>query len=78
MTAYGNATDCIYTIIQTPLQSLTGNLPAFIIIILIAQLLWFFGIHGSMTVLPILFPIWLSYIEITQQPWLQGKQFLMY
>ncbi|MFQ9071334.1 MAG: hypothetical protein ACLR43_00070 [Faecalibacillus faecis] len=33
---------CIYTIIQTPLQSLTGNLPAFIIIILIAQLLWFF------------------------------------
>lgn len=24
MTAYGNATDCIYTIIQTPLQSLTG------------------------------------------------------
>ena len=53
VTPYGNATDCIYTIIQTPLQSLTGNLPAFIIIILIAQLLWFFGIHGSMTVLPI-------------------------
>ena len=28
MTAYGNATDCIYTnYLQTPLQSLTGNLP---------------------------------------------------
>lgn len=62
MTPYGNANDCIYTLIQTPLQQLTGNLPAFLICILIAQLLWFFGIHGSMTVLPILFPIWLGYI----------------
>ena len=86
MTAYGNATDCIYTIIQTPLQSLTGNLPAFIIIILIAQLLWFFGIHGSMTVLlwffgihgsmtvlPILFPIWLSYIGDNTAAMAAGK-----
>lgn len=62
LTSYGNATDCIYTVIQTPLQHLTGNLPAFLLCILIAQLLWFFGIHGSMTVLPILFPIWLSFI----------------
>lgn len=57
MTAYGNATDCIYTIIQTPLQSLTGNLPAFIIIILIAQLLWFFGIHGDSIVNGVMTPI---------------------
>ncbi len=73
VTPYGNATDCIYTIIQTPLQSLTGNLPAFIIIILIAQLLWFFGIHGSMTVLPILFPIWLSYIGDNTAAMAAGK-----
>ena len=65
-------------IFTTPLQSLTGNLPAFIIIILIAQLLWFFGIHGSMTVLPILFPIWLSYIGDNTAAWLQGNQFRMY
>lgn len=57
MTAYGNATDCIYTIIQTPLQSLTGNLPAFIIVILIAQLLWFFGIHGDSIVNGVMTPI---------------------
>lgn len=73
VTPYGNATDCIYTIIQTPLQSLTGNLPAIIIIILIAQLLWFFGIHGSMTVLPILFPIWLSYIGDNTAAMAAGK-----
>ncbi len=62
MTPYGTANDCIYSLIQTPLQSLTGNLPAFIICLLIAQLLWFFGVHGSMTVLPIMFPIWIAYI----------------
>ena len=62
ITPYGNANDCIYTLIQTPLQSLTGNLPAFLLCILVAQMLWFFGVHGSMTVLPILFPIWISYI----------------
>ena len=62
MTPYGTANDCIYALIQTPLQSLTGNLPAFLICLLIAQLLWFFGVHGSMTVLPIMFPIWIAYI----------------
>ncbi|MDO4467127.1 MAG: PTS transporter subunit EIIC [Bacillota bacterium] len=62
MTSFGNATDCIYSVLQTPLQNLTGNLPAFLLCIVVAQLLWFFGIHGSMTVLPMLFPIWLSYI----------------
>ena len=62
MSLYGTANDFVYRIIQTPLQSLTGNLPAFLICLIIAQLLWFFGIHGSMTVLPILFPIWIGYI----------------
>lgn len=62
MSLYGTANDFVYRIIQTPLQALTGNLPAFLICLIIAQLLWFFGIHGSMTVLPILFPIWIGYI----------------
>jgi len=46
-TPYGNPVDCIYTIIQTPLQSLTSSLPAFLLLLLIAQVLWFFGVHGS-------------------------------
>lgn len=62
MTPYGTANDCVYTLLQTPLQSLTGSLPAFLGCLLIAQLLWFFGVHGSMTVLPILFPVWIGYI----------------
>lgn len=62
LTPYGTANSFIYSIIQTPLQNLTGSLPAFIICLLIAQLLWFFGVHGSFTVLPIFMPIWMGYI----------------
>ena len=62
-TENGSVTDYIYHILQVPLQNLTGSLATFIIILLVAQLLWFFGIHGSYTVLPILMPIWIGYIE---------------
>lgn len=62
LTSYKTATDFIYTLLQIPLQSLTGSLPTFLLLILIANILWFFGIHGSMTVLPILMPIFLGYL----------------
>lgn len=61
-TDFNTATEFIYTMLQNPLQSLTGSLPAFLILIVVAQILWFFGVHGSLTVLPILFPIFLGYL----------------
>ncbi len=61
-TSYGNVIDAVYTALQTPLAGVTGSLPGFIILIIVAQLLWFVGVHGSYTVLPILFPIWFSYL----------------
>ncbi|MBR3223944.1 MAG: PTS sugar transporter subunit IIC [Atopobiaceae bacterium] len=65
-TTYGNVIDAVYTLLQTPLAGLTGSLPGFLIILVVAQLLWFVGVHGSYTVLPILFPIlfpiWFSYL----------------
>ena len=61
-TGFATVNEFIYAVLQQPLQALTGSLPAFLILILIAQILWFFGIHGSMTVLPILFPIFLGYL----------------
>lgn len=61
-TSYGNMIDCVYTLLQTPLAGITGSLPGFILIIMVAQLLWFVGVHGSYTVLPVLFPIWFSYL----------------
>lgn len=54
MTSYGDANNFIYTILGGPLQNL-GNSPiSFILLIVFAQLLWFFGIHGYMIIRPIL------------------------
>ena len=61
-TSYGNVIDAVYALLQTPLAGITGSLPGFLIIIIVANLLWFVGVHGSYTVLPILFPIWFSYL----------------
>lgn len=62
LTPYGNVLDAVYSILQIPLANITGSLPGFIILILLAQVLWFFGIHGSYTVLGVLYPIWFTYI----------------
>ena len=67
LTSFKTATDFIYTLLQQPLQSLTATLPAFLVLILISNLLWFFGIHGSMTVLPILMPIFLGYLAVNTE-----------
>lgn len=61
-TNFGTMNDCIYTVLQTPLQALVGSFPAFLAITIIAQILWFFGIHGSTTVLAAIMPIWLGYM----------------
>lgn len=52
----------IYTLIQGPMEMFLGNsLGSFIFAILLAQLLWLFGIHGvSAIILPIFYPLWTS------------------
>lgn len=62
LTPWGNILDAVYAILQTPLANVTGSLPGFLILILLAQILWFFGVHGSYTVLAILYPIWFTYL----------------
>src|SRR3712207_7790974 len=47
---------------STPLQALVGSFPSFLLLVVISQILWFFGIHGSQTILPIVLPIWLGYM----------------
>jgi len=60
LTTFGNMHQFIYSIIQQPLQGLGGTLGAMIIVSLLQQVLWFFGIHGTNVILPIVTPIWLS------------------
>lgn len=62
LTPWGNILDAVYAVLQTPLANITGSLPGFLILILLAQILWFFGVHGSYTVLAILYPIWFTYL----------------
>lgn len=60
LTSFGNMHEFIYTIIQEPLQGVGGSLGAMIVLSLLQQILWFFGIHGTNVILPIVTPIWLA------------------
>lgn len=60
--SWGNVIDAVYALLQTPLANITGSLGGFIILLLLAQILWFFGVHGSYTVLAILYPLWFTYL----------------
>lgn len=62
LTPWGNIIDAVYSLLQTPLANITGSIGGFVILILLAQVLWFFGVHGSYTVLAILYPLWFTYL----------------
>lgn len=58
MTDFGSAQQFIFTILQQPLQSLGGTLPATFIALLVESVIWCFGIHGSSIVSSVMNPIW--------------------
>ncbi|WP_202127726.1 PTS transporter subunit EIIC [Clostridium sp. C8-1-8] len=57
-TTYGSVHQFIYAFLQTPLQHLGGNIGALIAVAIISQLLWVFGIHGTMVAFSVMMPIW--------------------
>ncbi|WP_017471348.1 PTS sugar transporter subunit IIC [Amphibacillus jilinensis] len=56
-TPLGSLHDLIYTFLQIPLEGLGANVFSVIILWTIAQLLWFFGIHGTLVVYSVVLPI---------------------
>ncbi|PMD69808.1 PTS sugar transporter subunit IIC [Companilactobacillus nuruki] len=60
LTSYGNVHQMVFTLIQQPLRGVGGSIWAMILVSLLMQILWFFGIHGTNVVLPLVTPIWLS------------------
>lgn len=56
---YANVFNCLYSLLQLPLQFLAGNMISMYIMVLITQILWFFGIHGFATIAGIIYPIWI-------------------
>lgn len=47
----------IYTFVQTPLQGVGGNIVSIVIVWTFAQVLWFFGIHGTLVIYSVMLPI---------------------
>lgn len=60
LTSFGNMHQFVYTIIQEPLKGIGGSIGAMIILSILQQVLWFFGIHGTNVILPIVTPLWMA------------------
>ncbi|WP_437217345.1 PTS sugar transporter subunit IIC [Pectobacterium sp. LFLA-215] len=56
----GSIHDIIYHVIQAPLTSLGSGIGSLIFVAILAQLLWFFGLHGHAITLGIVAPIWFA------------------
>lgn len=57
---YGSIHEIIYKLIQAPLTSLGSGIGSLIFVAILAQLLWFFGLHGHAITLGIVAPIWFA------------------
>lgn len=61
-TPYGSATMLIYGLLKAPLSAMAASPLTFVILLLVCNILWFFGIHGGMVATAIMNAL---YTEIT-------------
>lgn len=54
LTSFGNAQDVVYGMIKIPLSMISSSIFGYFLLMMFMYLLWFFGIHGGMTVGPII------------------------
>lgn len=64
-TSFGTMHQFIYSFVQTPLQGVGGNIVSIVILWTFAQILWFFGIHGTLVIYSVMMPI-LSAMDAAQ------------
>ncbi|MBR3358214.1 MAG: PTS sugar transporter subunit IIC [Solobacterium sp.] len=62
MTSYGSVTMLIYGLLKAPLTALAASPLTFILLLIICNILWFFGIHGGMVATSIMAAL---YTELT-------------
>lgn len=60
LTSFGSMHQFVYSIIQEPLKGVGGSIAAMILLSLLQQVLWFFGIHGTNVIMPLVTPLWLA------------------
>lgn len=58
-TTWGSFTEFVYTLVAIPLTSMTNSIWSLFVIIIIQQVLWFFGISGSLVVYPFILSLYL-------------------
>ncbi|WP_110954633.1 PTS cellobiose transporter subunit IIC [Anaerosinus massiliensis] len=63
LTGQTNVQDFIYKILAAPILSMGATLPAFLLCILFAQLLWCVGLHGAALVQGTMSPVWFALAE---------------
>jgi PTS system cellobiose-specific IIC component len=79
-----NMHDVIYNVVQAPLVGLGSGIIPTLIAIFVAQILWFFGLHGQIIINSVMDPIWNtlslenlnSYLETGKVPHVISKQFI--
>ncbi len=57
-TPWDNVFDFLFSMLQQPLTALGSSLPATLIAVLAAQILWWFGVHGQAVVNTVMDPLW--------------------
>lgn len=60
LTPFGNAQDALYSVVRVPLSMASANLVGVIILNIFVYLLWFFGIHGGLAVMPIMMMLFMN------------------
>lgn len=74
LTDYQTFQNFIYEIITAPLLTIGNSVWAVVIFILIQQILWFFGIHGTNVVMAVWSPILLSLMTANMEAYSAGKE----
>lgn len=64
----------IYSIIATPLASLSGSLYTFLFLNFLASLFWFFGIHGGQVAIPLMMMLFMQAGVENQAAYAAGTQ----
>ena len=53
LTAIGSLHQAVYSVVSAPLQALGANIFGEWVLTLVCYMMWFFGIHGGMTIMPV-------------------------
>lgn len=73
-TPFETVNNLIYQVLQKPLTSLGTSLPATIIVGILVNLFWFFGLHGHVIVGSVMVPIWNAQSFVNLAAFQAGKE----